>query len=511
MDPSQMMNTIIMGSMMKGTDSSIYSSILILLLVSVVNYLVNNYKQIYEKCNNWCFKFTSIKIVATRNDKGEEQNTKENNNLLIDAILVGSKNGKLYKLSNKNKLDSKHLDAYNHEKDRVLEIRNDGKYYDDDMMITYTEETTYIDIENNDKKNKNKKSESILTRQLILKSKKSHEHITKYINKKRDEYIENMFVDNNKRHVYNIRAYNEWSNSYCPYEFNSSASFDSLFIPDKQKIYDIVMNFKNKTGMYARQNIKHKLGVILHGKPGTGKTSFIKALANELSRNIIPIKLEKMKSIEAFSQLFNSVYLWNTQTESNDFVPMNKRLYVFEEIDTAGPIVMSRQLFMDTMKKNKKKFMNRFKNFVKTKDKQKDKNKDDTDTDSDDDELNLTNAMDMPINIGDILTIFDGICEYDGMVYVMTTNRKEILEPALYRPGRVTLDIELNEMHMPEIEEMLISYYGNHKRINGLAKSMDNLFVPAQLEIDCQQLTFEEFCAKYTIITIVSNSTDEEH
>lgn len=46
------------------------------------------------------------------------------------------------------------------------------------------------------------------------------------------------------------------------------------------------------------------------------------------------------------------------------------------------------------------------------------------------------------ITLQNILEILDGVIEMDGRMIIMTTNKRDILDPALIRPGRIDLDLE---------------------------------------------------------------------
>jgi hypothetical protein len=46
-------------------------------------------------------------------------------------------------------------------------------------------------------------------------------------------------------------------------------SFSCLFFKEKQMLLKLLSHFKDKSGKYAIQGFPHKLGLLLHGPPGT--------------------------------------------------------------------------------------------------------------------------------------------------------------------------------------------------------------------------------------------------
>ena len=71
-------------------------------------------------------------------------------------------------------------------------------------------------------------------------------------------------------------------------------------------------HFQAKTGKYAVQGYPHKLGLLLHGPPGTGKTSLIKALAQHTGRSIVNVPLARISTNQElmdimFDQVMNAM------------------------------------------------------------------------------------------------------------------------------------------------------------------------------------------------------------
>jgi SpoVK/Ycf46/Vps4 family AAA+-type ATPase len=92
----------------------------------------------------------------------------------------------------------------------------------------------------------------------------------------------------------------------------------------KQQLFDDVNHFINNERWYAQKGIPYKRGYILHGPPGTGKTSIIKAIANEYNLPIFSIDLSSLGSNNDLIQLV---------TEINYYVQDGRYILTFEDVD----------------------------------------------------------------------------------------------------------------------------------------------------------------------------------
>lgn len=61
---------------------------------------------------------------------------------------------------------------------------------------------------------------------------------------------------------------------YSRYRLSDEKTFDSLFFPEKDNLLKLLRHFLDRTGKYAIKGYPHKLGILLHGPPGTGMSEF---------------------------------------------------------------------------------------------------------------------------------------------------------------------------------------------------------------------------------------------
>ena len=126
------------------------------------------------------------------------------------------------------------------------------------------------------------------------------------------------------------------------YRLSDEKQFSSLFFDEKEKLLGLLKHFVAKTGKYAVQGYPHKLGLLLHGPPGTGKTSLIKALAQHTGRSIVNVPLARISTNqELMDIMFDQQYM-----VMGDEVPIKLGfkdvIFVMEDVDAASKVVQRR-------------------------------------------------------------------------------------------------------------------------------------------------------------------------
>lgn len=135
---------------------------------------------------------------------------------------------------------------------------------------------------------------------------------------------------------------NDQGRKYKRYKLSDRKTFKSMFFKEKENLLHLFDNFLKKKGKYAIPGYPDKLGLLLFGPPGTGKTSLIKAMASHTGRSIINISLAKIKTNQELMDIFFDQKFVVKDEELPVKLSFSDVIFVLEDVDAASKIVHKR-------------------------------------------------------------------------------------------------------------------------------------------------------------------------
>ena len=259
--------------------------------------------------------------------------------------------------------------------------------------------------------------------------------------------------------------------------FSSTRTFDNIFFEGKQNVISKIDFFLNNKDWYYEKGIPYTLGFGLYGPPGTGKTSLIKAVANYTKRNVIIISFKLIKKKTQLDAIFfESRY--NEDNRKNSIL-FDKKIIVFEDIDCIGDIVKDRckkKTICDdiNINANTDNLDNNLLSASKLIETMAKVEKAKTVELLDEDHCNL-------ITLDDILNLWDGIRETPGRIMFITSNHYKDLDPALTRPGRIDIPLELTYSTRQTISDMYHNLFNEYMSETDLNLINDKYYTPAEV------------------------------
>lgn len=287
-------------------------------------------------------------------------------------------------------------------------------------------------------------------------------------------------------------------------QFNTNKSLKNVFGSHLDIVKERIDLFINNPSWYEEKGIPYTLGIMLHGPPGTGKTSLIKALAKDTRRHIFNIKLYNDTTQTQLRTLFfnQTVQVLNNNKTETYNIPLDERIYIIEDIDCLTDIIKDREILKSRENKieladsqNTKQNIMPMPSSVS----QFSKNNMIIDDYTEKPQQVSTEA----INLSFLLNLLDGILETPGRILIMTTNNPDVLDKALIRPGRIDINIEVGYCTIEMIKDMF-TFFFNTKREYDFNINYKNKITPAELnKILLDNIQNEEKCYKF-IMSVIS-------
>ncbi|EFY94593.2 ATPase, AAA-type, core [Metarhizium robertsii ARSEF 23] len=172
----------------------------------------------------------------------------------------------------------------------------------------------------------------------------------------------------------------------------------------KQELVDDLKNFLNEETRhwYIQRSIPYRRGYLLHGPPGTGKSSLGSALAGEFNLDIYIINAPSVDD-QMLEHLFNNL--------------PDRCVVLLEDIDAIGT-----------------------------------------------DRQGPGKPRKAALSLSGLLNTLDGVASQEGRILIMTTNHVNNLDEALIRPGRIDVKLEIPLADSDVTKNLFSFVFGPDKR-----------------------------------------------
>jgi mitochondrial chaperone BCS1 len=184
---------------------------------------------------------------------------------------------------------------------------------------------------------------------------------------------------------------------------------------EKEHLMRDLERFRESRARYRRLGVPYHRGYLLYGPPGTGKTSLVSALGAKFGMSIYVVNLTE----------FNDRTL---KSAMND-VPENS-VILFEDIDC---------MKAGNRRPDSKEWMEKQPSSIATE--------------------KIDPAPGLAVTLSGLLNVLDGFHAPENVIYVMTTNRIEALDPALLRPGRIDYRLFMGEASESQRLELYCRFF----------------------------------------------------
>lgn len=162
-----------------------------------------------------------------------------------------------------------------------------------------------------------------------------------------------------------------------------------------RNLMEDIQTFQNSGDWYLSKGVPYRRGYLLYGPPGTGKTSFTQAIAGAMNLNICYLNLSGDRiDDDGLNRALNDA-------PASSIILLEDIDGLFVEREAVNPSQEGRR-----------------------------------------------------VTFSGLLNALDGVRSQEGRILFMTTNHREKLDPALLRPGRCDVQVELKNASYKQMKEM---------------------------------------------------------
>ncbi|CAL3964953.1 unnamed protein product [Diplocarpon coronariae] len=240
------------------------------------------------------------------------------------------------------------------------------------------------------------------------------------------------FADKQREAFITVHAARSDSYSSKPWDttiLRPHRPLDTVHFDEKTKaelVADIT-NYLNPVTrrFYTARGIPYRRGYLLHGTPGTGKTSLSLALSGLFGLDLYLVHIPSVRRDTELEKLFT------------DLPP--RCIVLLEDIDAVG--FKRRPAIGDPAEEEKGE-----------------SGEDSNDDEDNSDDRNLGKDSSR-CTLSGLLNVLDGVTSQEGRIVLMTTNHVKKLDKALVRPGRIDRTILLGNISPRSAELMFLRMY----------------------------------------------------